>query len=180
MRRRLALLFPALLTFVPSSRAEAQWNARLGGFLGMEFDNEDDWLIIGAEGRFRTNTMQFDIQPRFHYQSFTGGSISQLDGNILFNFRSLVAQVQPYMGTGIALNRLNIDEATPGTDADETNVGVNLISGLIVGTNPKWRPYLQFEYTIINDFPNGANLAVGILFQLNGRFTAGMSRVIPR
>lgn len=177
MRRRLALLVPALLTIVLSAPATAQSNVRLGGFLGFEFDNEEDWLIFGAEGRWRTNTMQFDIQPRFHYQSFTGGSQSQLDGNILFNFRSLLAQVQPYMGAGVALNRLNIDVNIPGEeDLDETNVGINLISGLIFGTNPKWRPYAQFEYTAINDFGNGANLAIGILFQLNGRFTTSPSR----
>lgn len=177
MRRRLALLVPALLTIVLTAPAMAQSNVRLGGFLGFEFDNEEDWLIFGAEGRFRTNTMQFDIQPRFHYQSFDGGSSSQLDGNILFNFRSLVAQVQPYMGAGVALNRLSVDSGDPAVDdLDDTNVGINLISGLIFGTNPKWRPYAQFEYTAINDFPNGANLAIGILFQLNGRFTTSSSR----
>ena len=180
MRRRLALLFPAVLTIALSRPAEAQWNARLGGFLGIEFDNEHDWLIFGAEGRFRTNTMQFDIQPRFHYQSGEFFNVLQLDGNMLFNLRSLVSQIQPYMGVGAALNRVNFDTGDPDTDSDETNLGVNLISGLIFGTNPKWRPYAQFEYTIINDLGNGANLAVGILFQLNGRFTTGMSRKIPR
>ena len=171
MRRRLALLVPLLLIIVLSVPAAAQANLRLGGFLGFEFDHEEDWLIVGAEGRFRTNTMQFDIQPRFHYRSFDGGSSSQLDGNILFNFLSLVAQVQPYMGIGVALNRLSIDEEIAGEDLDQTNVGLNLISGLVFGTNPKWRPYTQFEYTAINDFGNGANIAVGILFQLSGRFT---------
>jgi len=171
MRRRLALLVPLLLTFVLSVPAAAQANLRLGGFLGFEFDNEEDWLILGAEGRFRTNTMQFDFQPRFHYQSFDGGSSSQLDANLLFNFRSLVAQVQPYMGFGVALNRLSIDEDIVGEDLDETNVGLNLISGLVFTNNPKWRPYMQFEYTAINDFGNGANIALGILFQVSGRFT---------
>ncbi len=171
MRRRLALLVPALLTIVLSAPAAAQANVQLGGFLGFEFDNEEDWLIFGAEGRIRTNTMQFDIQPRFHYQSFTGGSSAQLDGNILFNFRSLVAQVQPYAGFGVAINKLSIDTGDPDVDLDETNVGINLISGLVLGTNPTWRPYTQFEYTAINDFGNGANIAVGILFQLSGRFS---------
>ncbi len=174
MRRRLALLVP-VLTIVFSAPATAQ-NARLGGFLGMQFDSDDDWLIFGAEGRFRTNQMQFDFQPRFHYRSFDFGSELQLDGNILFNFRSLVAQIQPYMGFGAALNRINIDEEVPGADLDETNVGVNLISGLIFGTNATWRPYTQFEYTIINDFGNRADLAVGILFQLSGRFTSQSRR----
>ena len=173
MRRRLALLVPLLLTIVLSTPAAAQMNVRLGGFLGIANDTEEDWLIFGAEGRLRTNTMQYDIQPRFHYQSFTGGSSMQLDGNILFNFRSLLSQVQPYMGVGLAFNRLSIDVDVPGEDdLDETNIGANLVSGLVLGTNPKWRPYAQFEYTFINDFPNGATLSLGILFQLNGRFAS--------
>lgn len=176
MRRRYALLVPALFSFLISAPIAAQNNVRLGGFLGLEFDNEDDWLIFGGEARLRSSQMQFDVQPRFHYQSFTGGSSFQLDGNILFNFRSLVAQVQPYMGFGAAFNRLSIDVDSPGVDNDETNVGLNLISGLVFGTNPTWRPFVQYEYTIINDFPNGANIAAGIIFQLSGRFTSQARR----
>lgn len=171
MRRRLALLVPAVLLStatisVPS--AGAQTNVRIGGFLGMEFDNDEDWLIFGAEGRLRSARMQFDVQPRFHYRSFDNGSVAQLDGNILFNLTSLVSQVQPYMGFGAAFNRINIDETDPDTDLDDTNVGVNLVSGLIFGTNAKWRPYVNYEYTIINDRFNGATFAIGILFQVSG------------
>lgn len=171
MRRRLALLVVAALLSVATfgaPTAAAQTNVRIGGFLGAQFDNDEDWLIFGAEARLRGALMQFDVQPRFQYQSFTGGSSLQLDGNILFNLTSSLSQIQPYMGFGAALNRLSIDEPTPGVDSDETNVGINLVSGLIFGTNPKWRPYVNYEYTIINDFPNGANIAVGILFQISG------------
>lgn len=173
MRRRFVLLVPAVLLTVATlgaSSASAQTHVRIGGFLGAQLDNDDDWLLFGAEARLRAARMHFDVQPRFTYQSFTGGSVLQLDGNILFNMTSMVAQVQPYMGFGAAFNRLNVDESTPGTDRDETNVGVNIISGLIFGTNPTWRPYTQFQYTMINDYPNGANLVFGILFQVSGRF----------
>lgn len=172
MRRRLALFVPAVLLAVATltaPRADAQ-NVRIGGFLGFEFDNDEDWLIFGAEARLRGDRMQFDVQPRFHYQSFDGGSSLQLDGNILFNLTSLVSQIQPYMGLGVALNRLNIDIDSPGEDdIEETNVGINFVSGLIFGVNPSWRPYTQFQYTAINDFGNGANLSVGLLFYLGGR-----------
>ncbi|MGH7710947.1 MAG: hypothetical protein ACREOG_06665, partial [Gemmatimonadaceae bacterium] len=96
----------------------------------------------------------------------------QLDGNILFSLTSLVPQIQPYMGFGAALNRLDLDtgDPDPDVDDDETNIGLNLISGLIFGTNATWRPYIHYEYTIINDFRNGANIAVGILLQVGGRF----------
>jgi hypothetical protein len=173
MHRRFVLLVPAVVLVLASlgaSSAGAQSNVRIGGFLGAQLDNDDDWLLFGAEARLRGARMNFDVQPRFTYQSFTGGSVLQLDGNILFNMTSMVAQVQPYMGFGAAINRLSIDETSPGQDADETNVGVNIVSGLIFGTNPTWRPYTQFQYTMINDFPNGANLVVGILFQISGRF----------
>jgi opacity protein-like surface antigen len=171
MRRRLALLVPAVLLSVATlgaPSAAAQSNVRIGGFLGAAFDNDEDWLIFGAEARLRGGQMQFDVQPRFHFQSFTGGSIMQLDGNILFNLTSSLSQIQPYMGFGAAFNRLSIDDDTPGVDSDDTNVGINLVSGLIIGVNPKWRPYVNYEYTIINDSPNGATIAIGILFQVSG------------
>ncbi|MGH7712803.1 MAG: hypothetical protein ACREOG_16050, partial [Gemmatimonadaceae bacterium] len=148
MRRRLALVVSAVLlsvaTFTAPSAA-AQANVRIGGFLGMEFDWEDDWLIFGAEARIRPAGLQFDFQPRFHYQSFTGGSSLQLDGNILFSLTSLVPQIQPYMGFGAALYRLDRDtgDPDPAVDDDETHIGLNLITGLIFGTNATWRPYIH-------------------------------------
>jgi opacity protein-like surface antigen len=171
MRRPLALVVPAVLSLaLMAPNAAAQANIRLGGFLGAQLDNDDDWLLFGAEARWRTQTMQYDVQPRFHYQSFTGGNSMQIGANLLFNLTSLVSQVQPYMGLGAAINRLSLDVDTPGVDADDTNFGVNLVSGLIIGTNPMWRPYLNFEYTMINDFPNSATISLGILFQIAGRF----------
>ncbi len=172
MRKPIALVAPValfVLATLTAPAASGQSNVRIGGFLGMEFDTDEDWLIIGAEARLRGSRMQFDVQPRFHYQPFDNGSILQLDVNLLFNFTSAVSQVQPYMGLGGAIHRLSIDEQTPGVDLDETNLGFNLISGLIFGTNPTWRPYAHFEYTIINDFRNGANLSLGILFAVSGR-----------
>lgn len=166
MRRRLALLVPAVLLSVATlgaPEAAAQANVRIGGFLGAAFDNDEDWLIFGAEARLRSGLMQFDVQPRFHYQSFTGGSIMQLDGNLLFNLTSSLSQIQPYMGFGAAFNRLSIDDGE-----DDSNIGINLVSGLIFGTNPKWRPYVNYEYTIINDLGNPATIAIGILFQVSG------------
>jgi hypothetical protein len=77
------------------------------------------------------------------------------------------------MGVGLAINRVNFDVPdTPGVEIDEedTNFGLNIVSGLIFGTNPKWRPYAQFQYTSLLDFGNGANLTFGVLFQLTGRF----------
>ncbi|HJU75792.1 MAG TPA: outer membrane beta-barrel protein [Gemmatimonadaceae bacterium] len=172
MRRRLALVISAVLvslTTVGAPEALAQSNIRVGGFLGAAMDNDDDWLVFGAEARYRSARMQFEFQPRFQYQSFTGGSMMQLDLNMLFNFRASISQIQPYAGFGGAFNRLSIDEDTPGVDLDDTNVGINILQGLVFGTNPTWRPYAHFEYTMINDFPNQASITLGILFAVSGR-----------
>ncbi len=114
--------------------------------------------------------MHFDVQPRFHYQSFEGGSALQLDGNMLFNLDAPIRQIVPYMGTGVAISRISFDSDVPRVDNDDTNVGLNFLMGLIFGTNPKWRPYAQFEYTSLLDAGNGANLTVGVLFQISGMF----------
>lgn len=176
MRRRLALVVAAAFLSLPlaASAASAQAHVRIGGFLGRQFDFEDDWLIFGAEARLRGARMHFDVQPRFQYQSFDGGSALQLDGNILFNLTSAVAQIQPYMGTGIAINRVSFDlPDTPGLgddDVDETNFGLNIVAGLIFGTYPNWRPYMNFQYTSLLDFANGANVSIGILWRLAGSY----------
>jgi opacity protein-like surface antigen len=175
MRRRFALVVAAVLPLLTlaAPSAAAQANVRIGGFLGREFDLENDWLIFGAEARFRGARMQYDVQPRFHYHSFDGGSVLQLDGNLLFNLTAPISQIQPYMGAGIAINRVSFDVPdTPGVefDDDETNFGLNIISGLIFGVNPTWRPYVNFEYTSLLDFANGANLSIGILWRISGGY----------
>jgi hypothetical protein len=176
MRRRVARLSTAVLLWLPlaTTVVEAQTHVRIGAFLGREFDADDDWLIFGAEGRIRGVRSHFDIQPRFHYRPGDVVDVLQLDGNILFNLDAPVSQIVPYMGIGMALNRISYDfpdtPGSPNADSDDTNIGLNFIMGLIFGTNPTWRPYAHFEYTSLLDIGNGANLSLGILWQISGRF----------
>ncbi|MGQ0539883.1 MAG: outer membrane protein [Gemmatimonadaceae bacterium] len=163
----LALMLACATTF--TSVAAAQATVRLGGFVGYAFESGGDWPVFGAEARLRGERAQFDVQPRFHYQSLDGGSMWQLDGNILFTFTAPVPQNTPYMGFGIAINRLSLDSSSPGgPDIAETNVGANLVSGVVLDLNPTWRPYLQLVYTILSDVQNRANLAIGILLRVGG------------
>jgi hypothetical protein len=172
MRRRLALVVGAVLLSLTSiaTSAAAQSHVRLGAFLGGALDVDDDWLLFGAEARFRGARSHFDIQPSFYYHPFDNGSALQLDGNILFNLDAPISQIVPYMGTGIAINRISFD----GAD-DDTSFGVNFVMGLIGGTNPKWRPYAQFEYSSLFDAGDRATLTLGVLFNIRG-FTRAARR----
>jgi hypothetical protein len=171
MRRRLALLAVAVLSLSwnpPSAAAQA--HVRLGAFLGGALDWEDDWLLFGAEARFRGARSHYDIQPSFYYHPFDNGSVLQLDGNFLFNLDAPISQIVPYMGTGLAINHFSFDSTDPDVDDDDTSLGINFVMGLILGTNPKWRPYTQFQYSALLDASDGATLTIGVLFNIKGMY----------
>jgi hypothetical protein len=144
--------------------ADQEPTTRLGAFIGGELDNSEDWILLGAEGRIPLQSPPLEVNPRFTYHPFTGGSIIQLDVNFLHNYRlANPGRLRPYVGIGGAFHRLAFD----GADSD-SKVGLNLLSGARIALRPGSRlePFFNAQYTIIQDELNSFTFVIGASYSL--------------
>lgn len=166
--RRAAVLLGGLLGglalgTVVAAPAGAQ-QLSVGGFIGQLYDTEEDWLLFGGEIRWVIKEDKpFTFQPRAWINPYEGGSLIQVDANVLYE-PAQTGKIRLYGGAGAAFLR-----ATYGEDIDsDTKVGLNLIAGieLVLNEESKLRPFLHGQYTIVNDFGNNYTLSAGVAFRL--------------
>jgi hypothetical protein len=165
--RSVVYLF-ALVTLLAAPRlASAQIS--VGGFLGAEFDNQDNWLLFGAEGRFSLRKAMngpWDFNPRLSYHSYGGGaSATQIDLNLLYDLElAHPGRFAPYVGIGGTLVTFKAG------DLSESHTGLNLITGVkLVTKDSGIEPFMNTQYSIIPSYPNSYTLVFGALFRIGGR-----------
>jgi hypothetical protein len=167
---RIALLCIAVL--VAGRAAEAQTvgladDARAGlvsagGYVGLEFDVPDHALLVGADARIKFGSANLEVNPRFTFRPFDDGSMQQIDVNFLTNYRlNNPGRFRPYSGLGVGIHSIHIDDADTASD-----VGINLISGVRLAMRPgaAYEPFLQAQYTIMNEPSNSFTLVFGASF----------------
>ncbi len=133
-----------------------------GAYVGLEFDVPDHALLLGGDGRIKFGSANIEINPRFTFRPFDDGSMQQFDVNFLTNYRlSNPGRFRPYSGLGIGFHRLVFDTADSQSD-----VGLNLISGVRLAMRPgaAYEPFLQAQYTIMNEPANSFTVVVGASF----------------
>jgi hypothetical protein len=165
---RYSSLLALLLTTLAAPAAFAQTPAAklpisVAPYFGAVLDTSDDWLVFGGEVRIPVSRRPFEINPRLTHNPFEGGSMLQLDVNLLHNYDlATKGRLKPYVGVGGALNRVKAGEFS------ESSLGVNLISGARLAMQPdsRFEPFLNAQYTIIRDQGNPFTLVVGATFQL--------------
>jgi hypothetical protein len=164
---RIGVLALALLLAAP---AHAWAQLSIGGFVGGEFDNEDNWLLFGAEARIalqKSLNGPYDANLRLSYHSYgSGASATQLDANLLYNFElARPGRVQPYGGAGLAFLSYKAG------DFSESKVGINIVTGLKLVQHPATplEPFMNMQYSIIRDYPNSYTLVFGVVYRLGGR-----------
>jgi hypothetical protein len=141
----------------------------VGGYLGGEFDNQNHWLLYGADVRVPLATAPATPligQARLTYHPYGGGfSILQIDANVLLPLElAHPGQFHPYLGAGAAF----LHES--GGDDSESKVGLNLITGADVDLSPGSPLFgiVQTQYTIAREFPNSYTLVFGLGVHLGG------------
>jgi hypothetical protein len=146
----------------------------VGAFVGAEFDNEKDWLVLGLDTRIPIAIKHLEINPKYTFRPFDGGSITQFDANILHNYiLADPGRLHPYVGAGIAIRHIGFDEPATGPKIDgTTKVGLNLISGTRLQMSPgaRYEPFVNAQYTLIGGDEFSANpfvLTVGVSFLID-------------
>ena len=162
-RWKLPALLLCLVGLVGIPRAAAA-QFQLGGYVGREFDDADNWFLFGAEGRFELAGFPFTLQPRFQYHPFTGGHVIQLDGNLLYHLRLVnPGRFRPYAGAGISWQQES------GGGFSDSQVGFNLLGGtdfLLPGAPVNL--FATAQYTVADNWPNSYTLVVGALYTFGG------------
>lgn len=133
-----------------------------GAYVGLEFDNPDNALVLGGDGRIKFSTANLEVNPRYTYRPFDGGSMQQIDVNFITNHRlNNPGRFRPYTGIGVGVHRLSVDDAGSATD-----IGLNLVSGVRLAMRPgaAYEPFLQAQYTIMKEPANSFTLVVGTSF----------------
>ncbi len=167
---RIALVFVAALAAGRAAHAQVVGladDARVGvisagAYVGLEFDNPENSLLLGGDGRIKFGAANVEINPRYSFRPFDGGSMQQLDVNFVTNYRlNNPGRFRPYSGLGLAIHRILLDNI-----GSETEVGLNLISGVRLAMRPgaAYEPFLQAQYTILNEPSNSFTLVVGTSF----------------
>jgi hypothetical protein len=164
--RRLAITVACSTLLAAPRVASAQFS--VAGFLGAELDNKDNWLLFGAEARVSLKQV-FDNNPidgsaRFSYHSYgSGSSATQIDLNLLAAPElAHPGRFQPYMGAGLAFL------STKFAATSETKVGLNLVSGVRLkpAAGSIVEPFMNMQYSIINDYPNPFTISLGLSFHV--------------
>jgi hypothetical protein len=163
--RRLCLFLGALVCFAPataSAQAPVEGSLSVAPYIGAVLDTPDDWFVVGGEARFRMEGFNYDINPRFTYNPFEGGSAIQFDVNLLHDYTPAPdSRLRPYVGIGGAISRLAFEEFS------DTSVGLNLVSGArLTMPNSRFEPFLNAQYTIIKGEGNPFTIVIGATFNV--------------
>lgn len=134
----------------------------VGGYIGAELDNDEDWFLLGGQARMRFQGTPFEISPRFTFHPFEGGKVLQVDVNVLRDYElASPGRFRPYVGIGGAFRRTSFDDFE-----SDSSVGLNLISGVRLKMDgaTRYEPFLHVQYTIVQDQFNSFTVTIGANF----------------
>jgi hypothetical protein len=135
---------------------------RVGPDVAYEFDDNNYFMLFGAEARATLSNLPIELDPRFTFQPLDNTSLIQIDLNALYDLPlTRTSLFLPYVGTGIAIQHVG--------SGGGNYVGYNLIWGTYLQLHSAWQPFAQFQYSVIMHEPNPAVIAVGALYTFGSR-----------
>jgi hypothetical protein len=166
MNRRIAFfLFLLVPVTAGAPRAHAQIRLDVAPRLGFDLVGDVEEFFLGLDARIGVDTLPVILNPSLDYY-FTESplNVSQFSLNALYPLR--YPGLRPYVGGGIGITRLSLDRdgrGFGGFDKSDTDVGLNLIGGVVFRTG-NLRPFAQAQITFgdVDLF----TVAGGLLFRL--------------
>lgn len=146
---------------IAPARARAQ-NA-IAPFVGREFDEAQNWIVFGGEGRIGLPPSAWSINPRFTYHSLGSGfSAIQIDANAVYDFKPASGPVTPFAGAGLGWVHAS------GGGTSDSKIAGTFVAGLRLhlAGNDRIEPYLNTEYTFAKQFTNTYDMLVGLMFRM--------------
>ena len=136
----------------------------VGAHFGGQLDTDDSSAVMGLDTRVVLGFKDLEFNPRFTFRPTNDGSSSQIDINILQNYvLASPGLFRPFVGAGAAIHHTSFDAAD-----GSTKVGLNLLSGtrLAMGNGARYEPFVQGQYTIINDAADAFTIVIGVSFNV--------------
>jgi opacity protein-like surface antigen len=149
MKRSIFGVALAALLLTLSVPTDANAQIRLGVHGGLNTEGTD--LFIGATSQFGLTigerelwgSLGLDIYP-FIYDVFT----TRINANGLFPLLAS-GSYQIYGGGGVVIQLSKFDvPAGLNIDETDTDFGLNLVGGVLLGASEKYRPFLELNQTI--------------------------------
>lgn len=160
----IALLFCVLTSSVAAAQAPpSDGTVLVAPYIGAVLDTPDDWILVGGEARLRLEGLAAEVNPRVTWNPYEGGSMMQLDVNLLHNYPIAgESRFRPYVGVGGAFNRYTVNGFS------DSSVGLNLVSGArwVMEPESRFEPFLNAQYTMIRGQANLFTVVVGATIQL--------------
>ncbi len=161
MKRLFACI--ALLVALMGAGATAQAQARIeiGPRAGFDLAGDVEEFFLGADGRLGLAVLPITLNAALDFYFPDGFDFFQLSLNALYEFGPNNRVFTPYAGLGLGFSR-----ASGGANfTDNTDVGLNLIGGAVLGTG-NLRPFAQAQITFGD--ADLVTVAGGLLFRVGG------------
>ena len=131
----------------------------------MQLDTEDEPFAIGANALISAGNMPVLLSPAFTY--FIQGEFTefQIDANVLYPLDlEGDPQLEPFFAGGLVIEHFSYDDELGGFS--ETKAGLNVAAGAHLRVDGNFKPYIQGQYSIINDWFNRFLVTVGVQFDI--------------
>ena len=166
MKRSLALATVLTALALAGSTAQAQPRIEIGPRAGFDLSGDVEEFYLGADGRVKIPVLPITINGAFDLYFPDDFDFFQLSLNAFYEFGPNVRVFTPYVGGGLGFSSISVDDDFGGfADADDTDVGLNLIGGAVFGFG-NLRPFGQAQITFGD--VDLVTVGGGVLFRIGG------------
>ncbi len=149
MKRFFLVAAAAALLTTLSLPSIANGQVRIGVHAGLNTEGAD--LFIGASSQFPLTVADRDIWGSVGleiYPFIDNAFITRINANGLFPLLARES-TQIYGGGGLMIQVSSFDvPAGLNIESSDTDFGINLVGGVLIGASEKYRPFLELNQTI--------------------------------
>lgn len=155
--------FALALALLGLTAAFAPAQAQTGFMPYVGYNLEDEEFLVGVGARFGVNLalpVAVIAQPAVEYEFVEGGDLIQVDANAVAEFTGS-RSFAPYAGAG-----LGITIANPEIGDGSTELGLNVLGGLLFNPTGFGQPFVQGRYATRGEFQDAFTVQGGVILAL--------------